>query len=349
MKMFGEIENNSKAHKVCEDLLSICKSSKLNYLVKETPYSAYITIRKRFVKETDLSDVTLVPRDESDNTFRRENLILKERCRSLEVDLEYLKIGKENLQLEYEQFKLNYSNVCKEAEQIKSDLDDAKIKIVDLNEALDNKTEDNTNSVLGKEFLQVQIRKIQTKNDQMTKTLNEKDDDVAILDNTLKNRDLEIARLREELNAEMGKSEIEEQVCEHCNLFFKKNVDLESHITESHTKKCDSCGEHFVGDRKFKTHTCRIQIRNPSSEFLYMKNWYIKDSCISVFSAIKKKEVIVLHSSHCVNKQLCSVCPRGLMYSIRVVDKGLIHLNAYCVVKSGEVNWDLIDFESEEK
>ena len=59
--------------------------------------------------------------------------------------------------------------------------------------------------------------------------------------------------------------------------------------------------------------------------------------------------IIVLHSSHCVNKQQCSVCPRGLMYSIRVVDKGLIHLNAYCVVKSGEVNWDLIDFESEEK
>ena len=65
--MVGEEALQSKAHKVCEDLLSILKSSKLNYLVKETPYSAFVTIRKSFLKNMDFTDVTLVPKDESEN------------------------------------------------------------------------------------------------------------------------------------------------------------------------------------------------------------------------------------------------------------------------------------------
>ena len=35
----------------CGQILFCLKNSNLNYLVKETPYSAYITIRKKFVKE----------------------------------------------------------------------------------------------------------------------------------------------------------------------------------------------------------------------------------------------------------------------------------------------------------
>ena len=86
MEMVVEMANNVKAHKVCEDLLSILKSSKLNYLVKETPYSAFVTIRKRFLKDTDISNVTLVSNDDSDDTnMRRENLILKEKCKSLGI------------------------------------------------------------------------------------------------------------------------------------------------------------------------------------------------------------------------------------------------------------------------
>ena len=34
----------------CGQILFCLKTSQLNYVVKETPYSAYITIRKRFVK-----------------------------------------------------------------------------------------------------------------------------------------------------------------------------------------------------------------------------------------------------------------------------------------------------------
>ena len=99
MKMTGKVEASFKAHRVCEDLLSILKSSKLNYLVKETPYSAFVTIRKRFVKDSDISDVTIVPRDDVDCDLKRENHILKEKCKSLEIDIGFLTIEKETLEV----------------------------------------------------------------------------------------------------------------------------------------------------------------------------------------------------------------------------------------------------------
>ena len=46
-----KLGNDTRAHTVCEQMLSILKSSNLNYIVKETPYSAFVTIRKRFVKD----------------------------------------------------------------------------------------------------------------------------------------------------------------------------------------------------------------------------------------------------------------------------------------------------------
>ena len=56
-----------------------------------------MTIRKRFVKETDLSNVTLVPREDTESNAVRENLILKEKCKSLEIDIGFRRIDKENL------------------------------------------------------------------------------------------------------------------------------------------------------------------------------------------------------------------------------------------------------------
>ena len=56
------------AHRVCEQMLSILKSSMLNYLVQETPYSAFVTVRKRFVKDIqEISWVTLVSEDNDIN------------------------------------------------------------------------------------------------------------------------------------------------------------------------------------------------------------------------------------------------------------------------------------------
>ena len=36
-------------HNMCGQILVCLKMSNLNYVVKETPYSAYVTIRKKFI------------------------------------------------------------------------------------------------------------------------------------------------------------------------------------------------------------------------------------------------------------------------------------------------------------
>ena len=68
---------NIRAHNICEKLLTYIKASKLNYLVHETPYSVFITIRKRVIKECqELSGVTPVHEDsENIEEYQKKNNI----------------------------------------------------------------------------------------------------------------------------------------------------------------------------------------------------------------------------------------------------------------------------------
>jgi hypothetical protein len=51
----------------CGKILFSLKMSRLNFLVKETPYSAYITIRKKFIKENNQNQNTHANLTSSDN------------------------------------------------------------------------------------------------------------------------------------------------------------------------------------------------------------------------------------------------------------------------------------------
>ena len=74
---------NVRANQVCERILKFIKESNLNYLINETPYSSFVTIRKRFTKGfTDSSEVTFVSDDVSS---------LQNECQRLKSDLELCK------------------------------------------------------------------------------------------------------------------------------------------------------------------------------------------------------------------------------------------------------------------
>ena len=60
--MTGE---NSSAEFACGQILFTFKHSKLNYIVKETPYSAYITIRKKLLT----ASVREAPEDETSESI----------------------------------------------------------------------------------------------------------------------------------------------------------------------------------------------------------------------------------------------------------------------------------------
>ena len=58
--MTGEKLSQFSAEFACGQILFSLKNSNLNYLVRETPYSAYITIRKKLVKEAFETSATYV-------------------------------------------------------------------------------------------------------------------------------------------------------------------------------------------------------------------------------------------------------------------------------------------------
>ena len=76
----------SQANETCEKVLRSIKQSQLDFLLQETPYSVFLTIRKRFIKDfKNLSTATqtiesdFVIKDlKSDNKELRDVIIGKE-------------------------------------------------------------------------------------------------------------------------------------------------------------------------------------------------------------------------------------------------------------------------------
>ena len=111
------MSGNLKANTVCNQVLKVLKQSNLNYLVNETPYSAFVTIRKKFVRtreDQELLDVT--PVDDisvNDIVLTQENLGLKQKCRDLSSDKGHLQIKIEELELKVEAI-VKENNIFKE-------------------------------------------------------------------------------------------------------------------------------------------------------------------------------------------------------------------------------------------
>eukprot|EP00092_Neocalanus_flemingeri_P047831 GFUD01054336.1.p1 GENE.GFUD01054336.1~~GFUD01054336.1.p1 ORF type:complete len:113 (-),score=44.62 GFUD01054336.1:34-372(-) len=67
------------AKDLCENLLSKVKSSNLNFVVRETPYSVCIKVRKSFVKATNNHNNDLKINDEIGNNLQNNYDKLKSR------------------------------------------------------------------------------------------------------------------------------------------------------------------------------------------------------------------------------------------------------------------------------
>ena len=161
------------ANSVCNQVLQIIKESKLNFLINETPYSAFVTIRKKFLKcsaevtlETELiHEKPARENGELDNKFEAllvENNNLKERVSKLESDNKNM-----NIRLEIAKGQLSNKNDAFE-EAVKD-----KKAISEKNEA----------------FV-CELRQAKMKLTNLEKGNKEKDDNLIMLEMTLKNRDI---------------------------------------------------------------------------------------------------------------------------------------------------------------
>ena len=87
-------------------LLICLRMSKLHYVVKETPYSAFVTIRKKFVKScnNDVFESENVVKGIDDNSkiLAKENCQQKQKIKELKTECAMLQFEKEELEIKLE-------------------------------------------------------------------------------------------------------------------------------------------------------------------------------------------------------------------------------------------------------
>ena len=148
-------------------------------------------------------------------------------------------------------------------------------------------------------------------------------------------------------------------VCEMCDYRTSLEENLQKHEVDEHAVECNFCEETFYKQSKLEKHICRVKIPNPEYWDMYMKNWYIRDTCIPVFSRKLKKEIILLHNEHCwENGNPCAEFPQNLDKSEKsfLDTSGLLHIPAIksgTLLKNGSIYWlalrcvmdKLVDYE----
>ena len=111
---------------------------------------------------------------------------------------------------------------------------------------------------------------------------------------------------------------------------------------------CEYCHVKFSGRKKLRNHMCRNHVKNPSWGDFYMKNWFVKNECVRVFSEQQQKEVATIHSELCVENRSCSFLPSSFKSQhIFKDDQDLIHLPASMYFKENlftgfEVKWETL-------
>ena len=119
----------------CGQILFSLKLSKLNYLVKETPYSAYVTIRKKFIKESNENQSTIFD-NLNLNDKEAEILALKERNKDLETNLALAKV-------EFEEIEIDKEALVKEISKCEEQIEHYIRKEIMLNDQIIDVTREN--------------------------------------------------------------------------------------------------------------------------------------------------------------------------------------------------------------
>ena len=342
----------SSAHYACGQILFSLKNTKLNYVVKETPFSAYITIRKKFLKSAtdvqNINDDALSDKYLKLKELEAENSKLKDRNKAVESEYSLLNIDLEEVELKCEnldKLNLNLEDKCEELVRTNSNLlkqmSVAEKELKEDNNNLKNKLEQQKQLEIGK--------------------FKDKCDLVDILEITLKDKKTEIEELKLELSRikdefremkkEFGILKDSSYKCESCDYRAVTGENLKAHIRENHENTCLSCNLEFETHDKLKKHKCKIIIHNPEFKYYFVKNWLLTHGCSVLFNRNMKKEVAILHSDTCWNlicpcRELPGWYTRG--QTLHDAD-GVFHVALNEVVKEGKVDWQELEDDLEDE
>ena len=159
---------------------------------------------------------------------------------------------------DFEEIEVKYEALAKENEKLEEQIDNFYEAKRNITAELDSVLKENSN--FKAEISKIDKQKTNSNLDKSTikKELQEKSDLVEILEHTLKNRESEIERLREELS--YAKSKIKGTTlngvdipCSICS--FANELQLRRHIEKVHDHKCEKCGYISFNLSRLETHT----------------------------------------------------------------------------------------------
>ena len=111
------------AEKACGQLLICLKMSKLNYIVNETPFSAYITIRKKFLRNVKPEDLDTVKPPVESVTDKATIGKLEEEVFKLKQKLEFLYKDNGHLKFELEEQEVKYEALEEEKDSLETNFE----------------------------------------------------------------------------------------------------------------------------------------------------------------------------------------------------------------------------------
>ena len=361
----------------CGQILFSLQMSNLNYVIKETPYSAYITIRKKFARSIEtVHEPNRVDTKTSD--AEKEILGLKERNKDVECRLALARVDFEEKELKYEALEKEKIKVEDELEKMYRDNSDLKGKLEESVMLISELKRKNVELSGRKEGI---LKEFENYKRVEKKRFIDKSDDVSILEHTLENKNVELDRIRDSLEKAHRELEAKEKdikdmlnhTCKTCDCIFMDGTELKNHILNVHTYtcntcdcvckdetelknhilnvhqfKCEECGLVVKSKEKLSSHICKLYLKNPSFKNVYLKNWIVNKGCNTVYCNNRRMEIAILHSDECYllnpRTSKCGHLPGEYFVgtpTLQDVDD-VYHLQLSTFIQKGEVNWPLL-------
>ena len=318
---------------MCNQVLKVVKESRLNYLMNETPYSAHITIRKKFVKHVEVEDTLAV--DDfalSDVVLRQENISLRQKLKDFASNNGVIQLELDNLELKMEEMAEKNKTLEEIIVELESEKSATLISLEVSKGQLTQQFDKLAKQVDKEKELFAIINDKTAENTGIEKMMKEKNDKIVMLEFTLQNRDAEIERL---------KTKLMKYRCDECEFSTENESDLKSHIRQMHVHTCNNCSLTFEGENKLKSHICRIKVANPTSYWFYTKDWFEHGKCIRVFDNQAKEEVVVIHGEDCIQKNTCILFPENFKKEKYFKDTHkILHLTASYYMISNKIKWE---------
>ena len=141
--------SSAVARQTCDTIISLIRDSNLNFFVQETPFSAFINIRKTFCRGSTGDYKNPVRKDDQHENLKLENKILKDKLDEKNMQLEAFKEdmcvlrsklekAEEELLIHFQNKKTTETKHCDEISKLKSVISSLKYEGVEANKALKN-------------------------------------------------------------------------------------------------------------------------------------------------------------------------------------------------------------------